>query len=56
MSHELLDFGKWTPFIIWCYVITAVILVVLTVVAYRKEHRLLREIARKQRRESRGTS
>lgn len=56
MNHEWLDFGKWTPFILWCYAITAVVLISITIVAYRKEKRLLREIAQKQRRESRGTT
>ncbi len=56
MQHDLLDFGKWTPFILWCYAITAVVLITLTIVAYRKEKRLIREIAQKHRRDNRGTS
>ena len=51
---EWLDFGKWTPFILWCYAISTVVIIINVILAYRKEKRLLREIAQKVRRESRG--
>ncbi|MBI3560931.1 MAG: heme exporter protein CcmD [Gammaproteobacteria bacterium] len=53
---EWMDFGKWTPFIWWCYVVTAVVLISIGILSYRKEHRLLRNIAQQKRREHRGAS
>ena len=51
---EWLNFGKWTPFILASYVITAIVLLANIVVSYRAERRQLREIAQKLRNESRG--
>ncbi len=51
---EWLDFGKWTPFILASYVITAIVLLANIVVSYRSEKRQLRDIARKLRNETRG--
>lgn len=51
---ELLDFGKWSVFIWACYVISAVVMIGLTVVSYRKEKQLMREIAQSLKREDRG--
>jgi heme exporter protein CcmD len=51
---EWLNFGKWTPFILASYVITAIVLLANIVMSYRSEKRQLREIALKLRRENRG--